>query len=126
MKRGLLGAVAAGAAIIGVAAPTAAAPPGLEERFGELEFDCEGDTVFVVAANGRMGWIGNDKYQLRTIDVESTFTPTGGGDPEVFSFSKSYGNGPKSATTISCEATFTFDVPAGSVSDHVEIVAVQI
>jgi hypothetical protein len=125
MKRAFVGAVAAGAALVGLGAPALAAPPGLESRFEELEFDCGGDTLLIVAANGRMGWAGDDKYLLRSLTFDGTFTPSDGSPPQTESFSKTYGRGPN-GPTLDCSASINETAPDGDFAATIEISVVQI
>jgi hypothetical protein len=125
MKRAFVGVVAVGTAMVGFAAPALAVPPGLESRFGELEFDCGGDTLLIVAANGRMGWAGDDKYLLRSLSFDGTFTPSDGSAPQTDSFSKTYGRGPN-GPTVECTASIAETGPDGDFAATIEISVVQI
>ena len=111
--------------MVGIGAPTLAAPPGLENQFDELEFDCGGDALLILAANGRMGWAGDDKYLLRSLSFDGTFTPSDGSPPQAESFSKSYGGGP-TGPTIDCSAAINETAPDGDFTATIEISVVQI
>jgi hypothetical protein len=84
-----------------LAAPATAAPPGAGLETVPVTCDDDQTTTVTVSA-GASFWLGEQHYVLTSFAV--TFTPAGGGDPEMFS--KTYGQRRGLAgDEITCTAT---------------------
>ena len=70
-----------------VAAPCAGAIPNKEGT----PWTCEGDEVLIIEA-GRNGWINGEHHQAVFTEFIETFTPEGGGEPDVEGEQQFYGN----------------------------------
>ena len=74
---------------------------------------CEGEEASLVSGGGRSGWINGEHYLAVYIEFIGTFTPEGGGEPEVEGEQKFYGNRGNLVhpELIRCEVEFRETVP---------------
>ncbi len=114
MRRLAAGALA-GAMVLGVAGPAAAAvPPGLAKKPPEVGFTCDGMPVEVFGGNGRSFFLADGRMGLlRSFEFTGTFTPLEG-ESVTETGSKTFGRGPRGGEELTCTATFQEEVPGGT------------
>ena len=110
-KRCALAAVAATAATIGTGSTAGA----IAEHKAET-WVCEGEEVTLVGT-GRSGWIDGVHYLAVYLEFTGVFTPEGGGEPELESEQKFYGNRGNLVhpEAIRCEVHFEESIPGEGV-----------
>ena len=111
MKSGLKTALVLGAATLTAATPAGAAntPQANGHGLHDVAATCDGGATTVVTSNGAAFWADGGKYVITSMTI--TFTPEGGGEPEVFTKVNGKRNG--SDTELTC--TGTESVPGGTI-----------
>lgn len=114
MGKRFIAAASAGTIALSVAGNAAAAPPQAEE----FDLECDNGEAYTVWANGNgdftPGHIIGSPGVLVPLSFEFTFTPAGGGDPEMESLAKGNGNAMSGKELVTC--TFGFSGPDGDLS----------
>jgi hypothetical protein len=111
MRSGPKTALAVGAMLLAAAVPANAAntPEANDHGLEDVAATCDGGATAVVATAGAAFWADGSKYVITSFTT--TFTPDGGGEPQVFTKVNGKRNG--SDTEITC--TGTESVPGGTV-----------
>jgi hypothetical protein len=109
------------AALVALAAPALAVPPGQERQGGDT-FLCDGSVVVIFGGNGRSAWVGDTLYHAADFSFVGTFTPTGGA-PIPVSDEKVWGQGPP-GDEITCTANVNESDEEGTLVGVVTIHAV--
>jgi hypothetical protein len=111
MRSGLRMALVVGGTLLAAAVPANAAqtPDANDHGLHDVAATCDGGATAVVASNGAAFWADGSRYVITSFT--STFTPDGGGEPQVNTKVNGKRNG--SDTEITCTATET--VPGGTV-----------